>query len=112
MSTSHEELSKKIKAAKEEHDQELSGKIYGYNSSDASALGKALRVGTEIVSAILVGLLLGYWVDKIFNIAPFGMVFMVFLGFIASILNIYRLEQDLLDRRSSPINEDKDIRDE
>ncbi len=101
MSLTHEELSKKIDTAKEKHNQEVSGKAYGYNSKDASAIGQALRAGTEIVSAILVGCLLGYWVDKIFNIAPFGMVIMVFLGFIASILNIYRLEEDILKRRNS-----------
>jgi len=95
MSLTHEELSKKIEVAKEKHNRKTSeNNIYGIGSNEASMMGKALRVGTEMVSAILVGGLFGYWIDKIFDIAPFGMTIMMFSGFIASILNIYRMEDN------------------
>jgi len=95
----HEELSEKIKDAQEKLENKTSVEAkYGMGSKEGNMIGKALRVGTEIVSAVLVGCLFGYWLDNIFNIAPFGMIFMVFMGFIASILNIYRLEEDITKR--------------
>jgi ATP synthase protein I len=48
-------------------------------------------VSIEFFSGILVGLLLGYVVDHIFDTQPWGLVAMVILGAAAGILNIFRM---------------------
>lgn len=54
-------------------------------------LGFALRLGTEFISGILVGLLMGYAIDQIWNTQPWGLIIMMILGSAAGILNIFRL---------------------
>lgn len=56
-----------------------------------SELGFAYRVGTEFISGIFVGLLLGYAIDHVFGTTPWGLVVMVILGAAAGILNIFRM---------------------
>jgi len=45
--------------------------------SPQSQLGFAWRVGTEFISGIFVGLLLGYAIDHVFGAKPWGLVVMV-----------------------------------
>lgn len=59
--------------------------------SPQSQLGFAWRVGTEFISGIFVGLLLGYAIDHVFGAKPWGLVVMVILGAAAGILNIFRM---------------------
>jgi ATP synthase protein I len=59
--------------------------------SPESNLGFALRLGTEFISGILVGLLMGYAIDQIWNTQPWGLIIMVILGAAAGMLNIFRL---------------------
>lgn len=59
--------------------------------SPQSTLGFALRLGTELTSGILVGLLMGYAIDYVFVTQPWGLVVMVLLGAAAGMLNIFRL---------------------
>jgi ATP synthase protein I len=59
--------------------------------SPESGLAFALRLGTEFTSGILVGLLMGYAIDHVFETQPWGLVVMVVLGATAGILNIFRL---------------------
>jgi ATP synthase protein I len=59
--------------------------------SPQSQLGFAWRVGTEFISGIFVGLLLGYAIDHVFDAKPWGLVVMVILGAAAGILNIFRM---------------------
>jgi ATP synthase protein I len=59
--------------------------------SAQSGLGFALQLGAELTSGILVGLLMGYAIDHVFDTQPWGLVGMVLLGFAAGILNIFRL---------------------
>jgi F0F1-type ATP synthase assembly protein I len=56
-----------------------------------SGLGFAYRVGVEFTSGILVGLLMGYAIDKLLNTQPWGLVVMVLLGASAGLLNIFRM---------------------
>jgi len=51
----------------------------------------AYRLGMEFTSGILVGVLIGYFIDKWLDTAPWGMVGFIFLGSAAGFLNIYRL---------------------
>lgn len=86
-------LGEKIKEARERQAKDSSFMkslpgIGGKKHSRAEA--RALIAGIEIVSAVLFGAFLGFWADKLFGTAPLMMILMVFVGFIAGFLNIYR----------------------
>ena len=57
---------------------------------ERSSLGLAFRIGAELVSALLVGMGLGWLVDWWLGTFPWVMVFGFFLGAAAGILNVYR----------------------
>ena len=66
-----------------------------------SSLGIAFRLGTELVSAVIVGAGLGWGIDWAFQhwahvtTRPVGMVVMFFLGALAGIRNVYRTSQQI-----------------
>ena len=55
------------------------------------ALGLAFRVSVEIVSAVAIGVGVGWLLDGWLGTTPWGMVMFIVLGFAAGILNVYRL---------------------
>jgi ATP synthase protein I len=59
-----------------------------------AGLGQAVRVGTELLAALLVGGGLGWLVNTyLFGSAPWGVVVGLILGAIAGMLNVYRAAQ-------------------
>ncbi len=56
-----------------------------------SALGLALRVGVELVSALAIGLAIGWLLDKWLDTRPWLMLVFILLGGGAGILNVYRM---------------------
>ena len=57
----------------------------------ASRLG--LRIGVELMSAVIVGGAVGYVLDRVFGTSPWGMAVFLFFGGAAGILNVYRLSK-------------------
>ncbi|MEE8392729.1 MAG: AtpZ/AtpI family protein [Rhodospirillales bacterium] len=55
-----------------------------------TGLGAALRIGTELVAALVVGVGIGYMLDNWLETAPWFLVLFFFLGAAAGILNVYR----------------------
>jgi len=56
-------------------------------------LSFAARVGTELVAATMVGVFLGYLLDRFLGTKPWLMVAGVVVGAIAGFLNVYRFFQ-------------------
>ena len=54
-------------------------------------LSIAMRIGVELVAALIVGGGLGYLADSYFNFSPLGILVGVFLGMSAGLLNVYRM---------------------
>lgn len=46
-------------------------------------------LGISLVSHTLVGMFMGYWVDKFFDCSPFGLLILLFLGFFAGFRHIW-----------------------
>ncbi len=87
------ELGQKIKEARDRQAEgpSILKKLPGASGKKTShAMAVALRAGTELISAVIFGGFLGYWADKLLGTTPLMMIAMVFVGFIAGFLNIYR----------------------
>ena len=61
------------------------------SAGERSALGLAVRVGVELVSALIVGAGLGYGLDLWLGTKPWLMVVFFFLGAAAGISNVWRV---------------------
>jgi ATP synthase protein I len=59
-----------------------------------AGLGQAVRIGTELLAALIVGGGLGWIVDTyLFTSSPWGVVAGLILGSMAGMLNAYRAAQ-------------------
>ena len=61
------------------------------NPRQGTALGLAFRVAVELVSALAVGLAIGWLLDKWLETKPWLMLVFIVLGGAAGILNVYRV---------------------
>ena len=84
-----EDLESRLKRAREE------GKS-GHTSSglagpgENAGFGMAMRIGTEMVSALIVGVVVGLLLDNWLDTGPWFLLVFFFLGAGAGILNVYR----------------------
>ena len=60
-------------------------------SENGSVLSLAFRVAIEIVSAVVIGFILGWFLDDWLGTNPWLMLTFVFIGFAAGVLNVYRM---------------------
>lgn len=59
--------------------------------SDFSYAAKTgFRIGTELLSGVLVGAAVGYFLDKLSGTKPLLLIIFLFLGGAAGFLNVYR----------------------
>lgn len=77
------------KARKAEESRQLWKR--GFDKAPQSPLGLAFRVSVELVSALVVGLAIGYALDQWLDTGPFLMVAFLFMGFAAGLMNVYRM---------------------
>jgi len=69
--------------------------------NEVSGLGQAFRIGTELISGLVVGVLLGWWLDHVFDTKPWMMLTFIILGGAAGMTNVYRTAM----RMAEDINE-------
>jgi ATP synthase protein I len=60
----------------------------GFNSQNA--IGQGLRIGVELVVAVVVGVGIGWACDRWLGTRPWGMIGFFFLGVAAGLVNVYR----------------------
>ena len=53
-------------------------------------MARGLRLSTELVAGVLVGAVLGWFLDRALGISPWGLIVFVLLGFTAGVLNLMR----------------------
>ena len=53
--------------------------------------GFGFKISTEIVAALVVGVVIGLIVDNYFGTKPFGLIIFFVLGAFAGFLNVYRV---------------------
>ena len=77
------EISTRLKIAKKNIKKENS-------SSNATSLGKALKISTELVASVVVGSTIGFLLDNWFGTKPLLTIFLFFMGVTAGILNVIK----------------------
>ena len=58
--------------------------------SNATSLGKALKISTELVASVVVGTTIGFLLDNWFDIKPILTICFFFMGVAAGIMNVFR----------------------
>jgi Uncharacterized protein conserved in bacteria len=48
------------------------------SSKSSSSLGMAMKLSSEMVAAVFVASLIGYYIDKLFKTQPFFLIFLFF----------------------------------
>ena len=65
-------------------------KIDDDSSKEASFLGSAFKLGTELVAAVAVGTIIGFILDSWLGTTPWLIVIFFFVGAAAGMLNVIR----------------------
>ena len=60
------------------------------NKRDPSPIGSAFKLSTELVSAVAVGTIIGFILDKTFGTKPWLILIFFFVGVIAGITNVIK----------------------
>ena len=63
--------------------------------SNAASLGKALKISTELVAAVVVGTTLGFILDNWFDTRPWLTISFFFIGVAAGILNVIKSAKNM-----------------
>jgi ATP synthase protein I len=67
-----------------------------YNKEEPpSSIGAAFKLSTELVSAVVVGTIIGFILDKTFDTKPWLILIFFFVGVIAGIVNVFRSAKNM-----------------
>ena len=58
--------------------------------TNAASLGKALKIGTELVASVVVGSTIGFLLDNWFDTKPLLTICFFFMGMVAGIMNVFK----------------------
>jgi ATP synthase protein I len=99
------DLASRIASAKRERELE-DNRASRDASPEMSGLARGLRIGTEFISAVLVGALLGYLIDLGLGTSPWGLLILLLMGFAAGILNVIRVVAEMNAASPAPPGSD------
>jgi len=60
-----------------------------------SSIGTAFKLSTELVSAVLVGTIIGFILDNTFGTKPWLILTFFFVGVVAGIINVFRSAKNM-----------------
>ena len=84
--TTPEDFKTRLKIAK----SKIKKQINQDNEKRGSFMGNAFKLGTELVSAVAVGTIIGFILDSWFDTKPWLIIIFFFLGAAAGMLNVIR----------------------
>tara|TARA_Y100000992_G_scaffold243789_1_gene174841 strand:- start:527 stop:802 length:276 start_codon:yes stop_codon:yes gene_type:complete len=64
-------------------------------NQNPSAIGSAFKLSTELVSAVAVGTIIGFILDKTFGTKPWLILIFFFVGVIAGIINVIKSAKNM-----------------
>ena len=60
-----------------------------------SSIGTAFKLSTELVSAVAVGTIIGFILDKTFGTKPWLILIFFFVGVVAGIVNVFKSAKNM-----------------
>jgi ATP synthase protein I len=81
-----EDFKTRLKIAK----SKIKKQVISDREKRGSFMGSAFKLGTELVSAVAVGTIIGFILDSWFDTKPWLIIIFFFLGAIAGMLNVIR----------------------
>jgi ATP synthase protein I len=69
---------------------ETSNDATANRAATASGYARGFRLSSELVAGVVVGAGLGWLLDRVLGIAPWGLIVFLLLGFAAGVLNVMR----------------------
>ena len=73
----------------------LSKKNIDNKNQNSSSLGAAFKLSTELVSAVAVGTIIGFILDKTFGTKPWLIIIFFFVGVVAGIITVIRSAKNM-----------------
>ena len=65
------------------------------NKEIPSSIGTAFKLSTELVSAVVIGTIIGFILDKTFDTKPWLILIFFFVGVVAGITNVIRSAKNM-----------------
>ncbi len=65
------------------------------DNQNSSSIGAAFKLSTELVSAVAVGTIIGFILDKTFGTKPWLIIIFFFVGVIAGIINVVKSAKNM-----------------
>lgn len=96
-----EELGRKLDAARGEAQKHDAGRSRAGDPGKGEALGRAMRISTELIGGVVVGAGLGWMLDKWLGTFPWLFILFFLLGSAAGMLNVVRAGMQM---KSGPDN--------
>jgi ATP synthase protein I len=59
-------------------------------AADASGYARGFRLSSELVGGVLLGAGIGWALDRVLGISPWGLIVFLLLGFAAGVMNVIR----------------------
>ena len=81
----------RLKIAKNKAKSKKSAK----SERSSSSMGTAFKMSTELVSAVVVGTIIGFILDKTFGTKPWLILIFFFVGVIAGIMNVIKSAKNM-----------------
>lgn len=72
------------------HGIDQTGAGSGDGAARASAMARGFRLSSELIAGVVVGAAIGWGIDKLLSISPWGLIVFVLLGFTAGVVNVIR----------------------
>lgn len=91
----NKDLSENLDARRKRLDAELSARrkvdTEGSSNREASkGYALAVKLSSEFIAGVVVGVILGYMFDRFLGTSPWGLIVFLLLGFCAGVLNVLR----------------------
>ena len=71
------------------------------------SMGRALRLGTDLVAGVAVGGLIGFWLDRLFDTRPVLFIVFFLLGTAAGFLNVFRTARQIQEDQAEQVRQGK-----
>jgi ATP synthase protein I len=78
--------------------KKISRRNFDNKKHNPSSIGSAFKLSTELVSAVAVGTIIGFILDRTFDTKPWLILIFFFVGVIAGITNVIKSAKNMQDR--------------